>query len=189
MSWYFLRGQRGCLLDANHVVFQAEVGINVLFILKMTRDDPRPVGKRQNPAKRGKFMVQPPEQPAAQILEMFQVRLADLAQQQTFQTRHALAIIRAHLREQPMRFAAAASAAVANRHRPVRCIAQPRRRRRGQLPRLQNHVGAGEAVHLRFRATSAATGQKISFPGRHAVFSGSAGTASTSTISPGSGSP
>ncbi len=150
----------------------------------MPGDDPRPVGKRQNPAKRRKFMVQPPEQPAAQILEMLQVRLADLAEQQTFQARHALAIIRPHLRQQPVRFAAAASAAVANCHRPVRCIAQPRRSRRGQLPFLQNHVGAGKAIHLPFRTTGAATGQKIAFPGRHALFSGKTGTVCTSTIPP-----
>ena len=112
-------------------------------------------------------MIQAPEQPAAQILEMFQVRLADLAQQQTFQPRHALAIIRPHLREQPMRFAAAARAAVANCHRPVRCVAQPRRSGRGQLPRLQNHIGGGKPVHLALRTARAPTNQKISFPGRH----------------------
>ena len=121
-------------------------------------------------------MVQPTEQSAAEIFKVFQVRLADLAEQQTFQARHALAVVRAHLREQPVTFATAASTAVANRHRPVRCIAPSRRRRRGQLPFLQNHVGAGKFVHLSHRTTSAATGQKIAFPRRHAVFAGNAAT-------------
>ena len=43
MSWYFRARQRRRLLDPDHVVFQPEVGINVLLGLEMPGDDPRPV--------------------------------------------------------------------------------------------------------------------------------------------------
>ena len=88
------RVKRRRLLDPDHVVFQAEVSIDVLFVLKMPRDDPRTVRKRQHAPIRRELMRQLAEQPPPQILEMLHVRLADLAQQQTFQPRHALAIIR-----------------------------------------------------------------------------------------------
>ena len=98
-------------------------------------------------------MRQVNEQATAQVVERFHDRLADLAEQKTFQARHTLAIVHAHLREQPMRFAAAASTAVTDGRRPVRAVTKPRRRARRELARLQHDARADEVVHLSTRAS------------------------------------
>ncbi len=125
----FPRRQRRGLLDPDHVVFQPQVGINVLLVLEMARDDPRPVAERQDAPERRELMPQVREQLPPQILEVLQVGLADLAQQQALQPRHALTVVHAHLRQQPVRLAAAARPAVADwpsARRPGRTAA-PRR--------------------------------------------------------------
>ena len=68
--------------------------------------------------------------------------LPNFAQQQTLQSRHALAIIRAHLREQPMRLPAATCATVADGRRPIRAVAGPRRGAGHELSLLENDLGA-----------------------------------------------
>ena len=57
-------------------------------------------------------MRQTREQLAAKILKMLEVGFANLAEQQTFQAGHALAIVHAHLAQKPMRFPATARAAI-----------------------------------------------------------------------------
>src|SRR4051812_37314564 len=106
----------------------------------MTRHDPRPIFEIQHATIRRELMRQLHKQPAPQILEMHSIRLPDLAEQKTLQSRAPLAITRPHLREQPVTLAPATSAAVPNRRRPVRSITQPRRRARRELTRLQDDI-------------------------------------------------
>ena len=46
----------GGLLNANDVVFQAEVGVHVVFVLEMTGDDARAIGEGQGAAVGGELM-------------------------------------------------------------------------------------------------------------------------------------
>ena len=62
--------QRRRLLNSNHVIFQAQVSIDILLRLEMARNNPRPVRKTQHAAIRRKVMLQPAEQPPPQILKM-----------------------------------------------------------------------------------------------------------------------
>lgn len=75
------------------------------------------------------------------VVEGFHDRLADLAQQQAFQARHALAIIRTHLRHLPVQLFAAASAAVTDCGRPAGLVAQARDSRGGKLALLEEQAG------------------------------------------------
>ena len=69
--------------------------------------------------------------------EAFKVGLADLPEQQTFQSGNALAVIRSHLRQQPMRLPAATGTAVADGRRSVGAVAKPGCSTGHQLPLLQ----------------------------------------------------
>ena len=75
--------QRRRLLNANHVVFQPEIRINVFLVLEMSLDDARAVVKFQQSSIRAGLMPQSTEQPLPQILEVLHVRFAHLAQEQT----------------------------------------------------------------------------------------------------------
>ena len=154
-------GQRRGLLDANNIVLEPEVGIEIGGRLIVPGDDARAVRELENATVGRELMRQPTEQPATQVIEVFQIRFADLAEQKTFQPRHPLAIVRAHLREQPVRFAAAARPAVADRRRPVGLVAEPRRRAGHKLPQLENDARAREVPHLFLRTTGPACSGQI----------------------------
>src|SRR5687768_1218887 len=94
--------QRRRLLNANHIVFQAEIRIDVLFRLEMSSDDPRAVAERQRATVRRELMRQMNEKSPSEIVEALHHRLPDLAQQQAFQPWHPLAVVNSHLRQQPM---------------------------------------------------------------------------------------
>ena len=102
-------------------------GVSVLFRLVVASLNLRPIPKPQQALVGRKFMAQPGEQPPLQFLEMLRVGFADLPQQQTFQPRCPLAIIRTHLGQQPMRFPAPPRSAISNRCRPARPVTEPRR--------------------------------------------------------------
>src|SRR5262252_5207106 len=93
-------------------------------------------------------MFQPAKQSPAQIFKLLEVRLAHLAEQETFQSWHALTIVGTHLSEEPVRLATAARAAVADGRGPVGLVAEPRGRGGGELARLQHHTGAEEIADL-----------------------------------------
>ena len=63
---------------------------------------------------RGELMASMHEDPAAQIVQIFDVGLPDFAQEQAFYSGHALAVVSTHLGEQPVGFPAAARPAIAN---------------------------------------------------------------------------
>ena len=159
--------QRRRLLDSDHVILQPEIGIDILLSLEMAGDDSGAVGEGQDGAVNGECVFEAGEDCVAEVLEVLGVGFADFAQQQAFEARHPLAVIDAHLREEPMRLPTATRATVADGRRPVRRITQPRRGRRRELAGLQDAVGAFEVGHLRFGAAGEASGAKISFPLSH----------------------
>src|SRR4051812_23749839 len=88
------------------------------------------------------------EEAQPDVVEVFDVGLVGFAQNQTFEAGVTLAIVGTDLGEQPMRFAAAASAAIANPLGAAGLIAKPGGGAGGKLPRLENDVGAGEVRDL-----------------------------------------
>jgi hypothetical protein len=144
----FARGKGGGFLDADDVVFEAEVGIDVLFALKMAEDNPRAVGKGENAARGIELVGQTEEEAPAEVLEAFEVGFADFAEQEAFEPGHALAIIHAHLGEEPEGFAAAARAAKADGRGTVGQVAEAGRSAGVHLPGLKNDAGADEVLHL-----------------------------------------
>ena len=87
-----------------------------------------------------------PKKAATQILEVFEVGFADCAQQQAFEAGQALAIVDAHLGQQPVRFAAAASAAIADGGGAVGLVAKAGGGAGGELPGLQRDAGTDESI-------------------------------------------
>ena len=69
-------------------------------------------------------MGQAGEDVLAEVFKVFEVGLADLAQEEALEARDALAVVGAHLSEEPVGFAAAASATVADGGRAVGPIAE-----------------------------------------------------------------
>lgn len=87
------------------------------------------------------------------ILQMFQVRFSNLAQNKGFELGLALAVIGPNLGQHPVRLAAAASAAVTDSSWAVRCVTSSRCRARHQLARLQDYPRLHKVLHLPRRAT------------------------------------
>ena len=77
------RKRRG-LFDPDHVVFESEVSVDVLLVLKVTRDDARAIREIQHATIRAELMRQPVKQSPPKILEVFNVRFADLPKQKAF---------------------------------------------------------------------------------------------------------
>src|SRR5512140_1959887 len=73
----FAEGEGGGFFDADHVVFEAEVGVDVFFILEVAGDDAGAVGKGENAAVGGEFMGEVGEQAAAEVFEVLEVGFAD----------------------------------------------------------------------------------------------------------------
>src|SRR5947209_6366876 len=93
-------------------------------------------------------MRQAREESPPQILEMLHIGLTNLPQQQAFQPSHPLAVIRTHLRQQPMALATTTSTTVTDCRRPASPVAHPRRCRCRQLPLLQDNIRQPEIHHL-----------------------------------------
>jgi len=86
-------GEGGGFLDADDVVFEAEVGIDVFFALEVAGDDAGAVGESEGGAGSGPGVREAGEEASAEVLEIFEVGLADLAQEQALETGEALAIV------------------------------------------------------------------------------------------------
>ena len=144
----FAAGEGGGFFDADDVVFEAEVGVDVFLGLEVAGDDAGAVGEGEDAAVGREFMGQGDEEAAAEVFEVFHVGFADFPQQQAFQARHALAVVSAHLGQEPVAFAAAAGAAVADGGGAVRAVAEAGGGGGGELALLQDDAGLDEVVHL-----------------------------------------
>ena len=113
---------------------------------KWPSDDAGAVGEGEEAAGGGELMREPAEEAAAEVLEVFEVGFADLAQQEAFQAGEALAVVHAHLGEEPEGFAAAAGAAVADGGGAVRAVAEAGGGAGGELLGLEEHAGADEVL-------------------------------------------
>ena len=142
------RGQLRGFLDPDDVIFQAQIGIDVLFALVMAELNARTVGEHEQAARGVKLMGQPGEEALAQVFKVFEVGFPDFAEEKALEAGHALAIVVAHLRKEPVGFAAAARSAVADSLGTVRLITEPGRRAGGKLPGLKDDAGLGKVEEL-----------------------------------------
>jgi len=98
------------------------------------------------------------EQAKAEVLEVFEIGFADFAEEEALEARVALAIVSAHLGEEPEGFAAAAGAAVADGGGAVVLVAEAGGGAGGELFGLEDEAGIEEVADLVRRALSGAGG-------------------------------
>jgi len=101
------------------------------------------------------------ENTAAEVIEALAVGLADFAQKEAFEPGAALTIVGADLSEEPVRFAAAASTAIADGGGAIGQVTKPGRGAGGELTRLENDPGADKVLHLVGRAPGGKAGSGI----------------------------
>src|SRR5262249_2016482 len=123
-------------------------GIDVFLGLKVTSDDAGAICEIENTTVGGKLVFEVSEEALAKVLEVFHVGFAHLAEEQALEAGHALAIVGAHLGEEPVAFAAAACAAVADCGWAVGVVAEPGGSARGQLAWLEDEARAHKILHL-----------------------------------------
>jgi hypothetical protein len=66
----FAVGEGGGFFDADDVVLEAEVGIDVFFVLEVAGDDARAIGEGKDAAVGGELMRQCAEDAAAEVFEV-----------------------------------------------------------------------------------------------------------------------
>lgn len=150
----FAGREGGGLFDADEVVFQAEIGVDVGLILEMAADDARAVSEGEQAAGLGEGMGEFSQDAQAEVGEVFAIGFADFAQQEAFESGDTLAIVSADLSDEPMGFAAASSAAVADGRGAIGRIAAAGGGTGGELPGLEDEAGPQEILDLVARATS-----------------------------------
>ena len=158
----FLGGESGGLLDADDVVFEPEIAIDILLGLEMAGDDAGAIGEFEGAGLAGKF-IGGLEHLAAEIVKIFAIGLSDFAEEEAFEARAALAIVGAHLGDEPVRFSTPARAAEADRSRAVRMIAATGGGAGGELARLEDDGFFDEVLHLIGRTSGGRTVPEIPF--------------------------
>ena len=98
----FAIGERGGFLDADEVVFETEVGIDITLFLEMAGDDAGTIFEQEGPTGRNEGMVETPKSATANVVEIFEIRFADFSNEEAFEPGVALAIIGAHLTKEPV---------------------------------------------------------------------------------------
>jgi len=149
----FFGRKRGGFFDADDVVFEAEISIDVVFILEMADDHAGTVGEGENAFGRGEGVLHLAENLVAQIAQGFKVGFADFAEHEGFEAGHALAIVEPNLGDEPMRFTAAASAAVADFGGAIGQITEAGSGAGGELSFLKEATGGDETFGLVAGAT------------------------------------
>jgi hypothetical protein len=114
----------------------------------MTQDYAGTVGEGERAASGGIVMREVTEEAVTEILEVFAVGFADLAEEETFEAGEALTIIGTELGEEPEGFAAAAGAAKADGGGAVGLITKPSSGTCGELTVLEDETGVDEVPHL-----------------------------------------
>src|SRR5262249_1356594 len=89
----FAGGQVGGFLDADDVVLQTQIAIDVLFALVMTEDDAGTVIEGERSARGVEFVGQRTEEALAEVLEAFEVGFANLSKEEAFEAGEALAVV------------------------------------------------------------------------------------------------
>jgi hypothetical protein len=88
------------------------------------------------------------EETLAQILEVLAIGFPDFAQEEALEAGLALAIVGADLGKEPVGFATAPSAAIADGLGPVGPVTEPGDSARGELAGLQDQTSLGEVQQL-----------------------------------------
>ena len=114
----------------------------------MAEADLRTVGEDEQAAGGVELVREVFKDTAAEAFKVFEVGLADLAEEEAFEAGDALAIVGAELGEEPVGFAAAAGAAIADGLGAVGLVAKPGGSAGGELAILQDDTGVGEVEEL-----------------------------------------
>src|SRR4051794_22824021 len=136
-----LGAEGGGFLDANHVVFDADMIVQILLVLEMLGDDPGAIAEDNFAFAHFEFVGDTLEDNASEILEMFEVGFGGFAQEKAFEVGDALAIVEAHLAEHPECLAAATTAAETDLGRAIGMIAGAGSAGGGQLFVLKGDSG------------------------------------------------
>jgi len=144
----FAASELGGFLDADDVVFQTEVSIDIFLALVMAEDDLRAVGEKELSARHIELMREALEETLTKAVKIFEVGLTDLAEEQTLQSGDALTVVGTKLGEQPVGFTPAARAAITNGLGSGEVIAQPGGGAGGELAVLENQADVGKVQEL-----------------------------------------
>ena len=147
----------GGLLDADDVVFEAEISIDIFFTLEMAHDDPGIIWEGEHAAGSGVVVGNTTKEFASKVFEVFAVGFAYLAEQETFEPGKALTIVETELGEEPEGLTAAACAAEADGSWAVGMVTEPGGSAGGELAGLKQDPGANEIVGL-FKRTAGEPG-------------------------------
>lgn len=167
----FAFGEGGGFFDADDVVFEAEVGIDVVLGLEVAGDDAAAVGEGEDAAV-AEIVRQTAEETEAEILEVFEVGLGDFAEEEALEAGAALAIVGAHLGEEPKTFTATAGATIADGGGAVGGIAGASGRAGGELTVLKDEARADEVFELIFGATGFDGGANVGIDHNNLRFRG-----------------
>jgi len=111
-------------------------------------NDTGAVFEGEDAASDGEIVRQSAKDAPPKVFEVFEVGFAHFSKQEAFEAGNALAIVGAHLGEQPMGFAAATSAAVADGCWAARIIAKPGGSAGCELAVLQDDACGEEILDL-----------------------------------------
>ena len=144
-----LAGGKGSgFFNSDEVVFEAEEGVDLVFVQVMAGNNAGAILESERcfidiePVRQGM------EETVTQIMEVFEVGFEGFAKQQTFEAGHPLRIVSAHLGEEPMGFATAASATETDRRGAFGPIAEASRCAGSELLWLKNNSCADEILQL-----------------------------------------
>jgi len=93
-------------------------------------------------------MVETPKSATADVIEVFEIGFADFSNEEALETGEALAIIGAHLSQEPMGFPAATSAAVTDEGGTVEMVTEADGSAGFELTGMEADPGAGEVEEL-----------------------------------------
>jgi len=119
----------------------------------MAEDNAGAVGEGEGGAGSDPFVGEAGEEALAEVLEVFEVGLADFAEEEAFEAGETLAIIEGHLGEEPKGFAAAAGAPEADGGGALGTVAKTGRSAGGKLLGLEDDPSFAEMADLVGRAT------------------------------------
>jgi hypothetical protein len=95
-------GQGRGFFNADNVVFESEIGIDIVFVLVVTGDYAGAIGEVEQTTGGNKFVGELSKEALTEVGKTFVIGFADLTKEEAFEIRDALAIIDAELSNEPV---------------------------------------------------------------------------------------
>ncbi len=145
----FAKGEGGGFLDADDIVFEAEEGVvDFVFVLVMFGEDAGAVFESEDARGSVEGVVEAGQDALAEVVEAFDIGFGGFPEEEALEAGEPLAIIGADLGEEPVGFAGAASAAVADGGGAAGLIAEAGGGAGSELAGLKENAGADEVLDL-----------------------------------------